>query len=368
MRPRVHAEHGFQWHNTPYLRFLSIADFEEFCRQQGFTIHQQIALDTEADSRVVDDPNLNADVAVMVLSSCDQRGKIRQNRAIGIRGLPIGDMCARTRPCGRTHRQIGGRGCRSAIFQEPRVMQIKVYVPKVIEIPSEYLPALAKRAADSLGERSHEVSATRGHLVRQAVQDGLLREFDPLIGEDGTVDLVCDPGIEIPLEFENRTLSLAELLDALQYKRNLADVQAQLRGGLIAAARPLSNSPAPGGLSAQGHRRLCVGCGLRACKGTIRIPIQNCADLAYIQQLGRPIRSAYRLRFRKRAAAQFRIGIRISWSFECRTDFLIRPVFGDGLGNPSYKFAQVIVVQALTVIPHVSFNPPKRASAGSAPA
>ncbi len=48
--PRVHAEHGFQWHDTPYLRFLSIADFEEFCRQQGFTIHQQIALDTAADS------------------------------------------------------------------------------------------------------------------------------------------------------------------------------------------------------------------------------------------------------------------------------------------------------------------------------
>jgi hypothetical protein len=105
-------------------------------------------------------------------------------------------------------------------------MQIKVYVPKTIEIPSEYLPALAKRASDSLGERSHDVSATRGHLVRQAVQDGLLREFDPLIGQDGTVDLVCDPGVEIPLEFENRTLSLAELLDALQYKRNLADAQA----------------------------------------------------------------------------------------------------------------------------------------------
>jgi hypothetical protein len=102
-------------------------------------------------------------------------------------------------------------------------MQIKVYVPRLIEIPSEYLPALAKRASDSLGERSHEVSATRGHLVRQAVQDGLLRDFDPLIGDDGTVDVVCDPGTEIPLELENRTISLAELLDALQYKRNLAD-------------------------------------------------------------------------------------------------------------------------------------------------
>jgi hypothetical protein len=104
-------------------------------------------------------------------------------------------------------------------------MQIKVYVPKTIEIPSEYLPALAKRASDSLGDRSHEVSATRGHLVRQAVQDGLLRDFDPLIGEDGTVDLVCDPGTEIPLEFENRILSLSELLDALQYRRDLAEVR-----------------------------------------------------------------------------------------------------------------------------------------------
>ena len=35
---------------------------------RALTIHQQIALDTEADARVHDDPNLNADVAVMVLS------------------------------------------------------------------------------------------------------------------------------------------------------------------------------------------------------------------------------------------------------------------------------------------------------------
>ena len=66
--PRVHAEPGIQWHNTPYVRWLSIADFEEFCREQGVAIHQQIALDTEADARVSDNPNLNADVAVMVLS------------------------------------------------------------------------------------------------------------------------------------------------------------------------------------------------------------------------------------------------------------------------------------------------------------
>ncbi len=103
-------------------------------------------------------------------------------------------------------------------------MQVKVYIPKLVEVPSEYLPALAKRAADSLGERAGDVSATRGHLVRQAVQDGLLREFDHLLGDDGTVDLVCDPGMEIPLELENKTLSLVELLEALQVKRAWSDV------------------------------------------------------------------------------------------------------------------------------------------------
>ena len=41
---------------------------------------------------------------------------------------------------------------------------------------------------------------------------------------DGTVDLVCDPGMEIPLELENRTLTLAELLEALQYKKSWSEV------------------------------------------------------------------------------------------------------------------------------------------------
>ena len=63
--------------------------------------------------------------------------------------------------------------------------------------------------------------------MRQAIQDGLLRDMDDLIGADGTVDLVCDPGMEIPLELENRTLTLAELLEALQYKRGWSDTKAK---------------------------------------------------------------------------------------------------------------------------------------------
>ena len=99
-------------------------------------------------------------------------------------------------------------------------MQVKVYTPHVVEIAGEYVPALAKRAADSLGARAGEVSATRGHLIRQAVKDGLIRDFDHLIAEDGSVDMVCDPGAEIPLELDGQTLTLRELLEALQYRQN----------------------------------------------------------------------------------------------------------------------------------------------------
>lgn len=104
-------------------------------------------------------------------------------------------------------------------------MQVKVYVPRIIDIPSEYLPALAKRAGDKMGERAKEICATRGHLVRQAVRDGLLRDFDDLLDENGAVDIVCDPSSEIPLELENKTLTLVELLEALQYKRSLGDMK-----------------------------------------------------------------------------------------------------------------------------------------------
>ena len=98
-------------------------------------------------------------------------------------------------------------------------MQVKVYVPRMVEIPREYLSALADRALDSLGESGSSTAATRGHLVRQAIHDGLLRDLDDLNNEDGTVDLFCDPRGEIPLEIEDRTLTLSELREVLQAQR-----------------------------------------------------------------------------------------------------------------------------------------------------
>ena len=109
-------------------------------------------------------------------------------------------------------------------------MQVKVYTPHLVEIAGEYIPALAKRAADSLGDRADELPATRGHLVRQAVKDGLIRDFDHLIAEDGSVDMVCDPGVEIPLELENRALTLRELFDALQYRQNWSEIPQSRKG------------------------------------------------------------------------------------------------------------------------------------------
>ena len=98
-------------------------------------------------------------------------------------------------------------------------MQVKVYLPQTVEIPSEYLPALAQRASLAIGTEAKDLSATRGHLVRQAVCDGLLRDLDSLIRADGSIDLFCDPSGEIPLEIDDRTMSLSELLQAFQGKQ-----------------------------------------------------------------------------------------------------------------------------------------------------
>lgn len=66
--PQIGASHGLHWYNTPNVRFFSIADFEQFCRDRGIRIDQRTALDTESDRVVCDDPNRNADVAIFVVS------------------------------------------------------------------------------------------------------------------------------------------------------------------------------------------------------------------------------------------------------------------------------------------------------------
>ena len=66
--PRAYGWLRDQWYDTRDIRFLSIADFEAFCRAQNIHIDRQIALNTEADQEVFEDPNLNADLAIFVIS------------------------------------------------------------------------------------------------------------------------------------------------------------------------------------------------------------------------------------------------------------------------------------------------------------
>ncbi len=57
-----------EWYNTPNIRFFTIADFEEFCRERNIRIHERIALDTEAGQVISEDVNLFADMAIFVIS------------------------------------------------------------------------------------------------------------------------------------------------------------------------------------------------------------------------------------------------------------------------------------------------------------
>jgi homoserine O-acetyltransferase len=57
-----------RWYNTPNIRFFSIADFQELCAAKGLTIHRLVALNTETRQEIADEPNLNADLAIFVIS------------------------------------------------------------------------------------------------------------------------------------------------------------------------------------------------------------------------------------------------------------------------------------------------------------
>ena len=67
--PKLDDTSERRWHNTEDVRFLTIEDFRIYCDEKGYRIHQVVALDTEKGMPVTDDPNLNANVAIVVLSS-----------------------------------------------------------------------------------------------------------------------------------------------------------------------------------------------------------------------------------------------------------------------------------------------------------
>jgi homoserine O-acetyltransferase len=66
--PKTGGILSYDWFNTPNRRFFSIADFEDFCAARQVRVQRRIFLDTESDREITDDPNLNADLAIFVIS------------------------------------------------------------------------------------------------------------------------------------------------------------------------------------------------------------------------------------------------------------------------------------------------------------
>jgi len=75
----------YEWYNTPNRRFFSIADFEDFCEARKISIFRRIGLDTERGVEVTDDPNLNADMAIYVISR--NGGKLGDTLVVGGEGI-----------------------------------------------------------------------------------------------------------------------------------------------------------------------------------------------------------------------------------------------------------------------------------------
>ena len=66
--PKAEGLYGYNWFNTPNRRFPTILDFQEFCKEKSIKIIDNHFLNTEEKKLVSDDPNLNCDTAIFVLS------------------------------------------------------------------------------------------------------------------------------------------------------------------------------------------------------------------------------------------------------------------------------------------------------------
>ena len=64
-----------EWYNTPNIRFFTIADFEDFCREKKITVHRRIALDTEAGTEVAEDAEFESRPGDL----CDQQGDLNND-------------------------------------------------------------------------------------------------------------------------------------------------------------------------------------------------------------------------------------------------------------------------------------------------
>lgn len=66
--PKEKGPYAYDWHDTPNRRFPSILDFQELCAKRGIRILEAIYFNSKNGKEIVDDPNLNADIAVVAIA------------------------------------------------------------------------------------------------------------------------------------------------------------------------------------------------------------------------------------------------------------------------------------------------------------
>ncbi len=66
--PKEKGFYGHEWYNTPNRRFPSIRDFLELCEARGISIVRAVYFESQTGQQVTDNPNLNADVAIVALT------------------------------------------------------------------------------------------------------------------------------------------------------------------------------------------------------------------------------------------------------------------------------------------------------------
>lgn len=68
--PKAVGEFNHEWYNTPNRRFPSIADVKDLCQQKGIRIEDAIYFESATKTHIGpdDQPNLNADTAILLLS------------------------------------------------------------------------------------------------------------------------------------------------------------------------------------------------------------------------------------------------------------------------------------------------------------
>jgi homoserine O-acetyltransferase len=66
--PKEEGRYAYEWHDTPNRRFPSVLDFQELCNKLGIHIVESMFVDSATGAEVIENPNLNADLAIVAVT------------------------------------------------------------------------------------------------------------------------------------------------------------------------------------------------------------------------------------------------------------------------------------------------------------